>query len=158
MERRKIQIGTLDDAVRDAEQLLINGYRSVGNWNLAQTLGHCNDWLRFPMDGYPPANFLMRGFLTLARLTVGKSMYRKIVRERAFKTGSPTMPETVKKPDFQQDAESLQAFKKTVERFKAFSGQPHASPLFGALTLDQHRELQLVHLQHHLSFLIPGRG
>jgi hypothetical protein len=155
MERRKLQLGNLDEAVEEAEQLLAKGYRSTGNWNLAQTLGHCSDWLRFPMDGYPRAKFPVNFLLAIARWTIGKSASRKLLRDRTFPPGRPTMSETVKQPLATQDATALKDFKQTVERFKSFTGQPQASPLFGALTYDQHLELQLIHIQHHLSFLIP---
>jgi hypothetical protein len=152
---RKLELKSLDEAVLEAERLLNGGYRSAGNWNLAQTLGHCSDWLRFPIDGYPRSGFPVNLILTILRWTIGKSSYHKIMRDRGFKAGSPTMPETVKKPDAKQDAEALREFDEVVKRFQSFSGEPHPSPLFGKLSLEQMRDLQVIHLQHHLSFLLP---
>jgi hypothetical protein len=152
---RKLELQNLDDAVAEANALMLGGYRQVGNWNLSQILGHCSDWMRFPMEGYPSAKFPIGWILALIRLTMGKALYRKTIREKGFKSGNPTVPATVKPKDAKQDAEALREFAEVVERFKNFRGQPHPSPLFGPLTYDQHRELQVVHVQHHLRYLLP---
>ncbi len=155
MERRHLDIRTLDDAVRDARQLLQSGYDQTGQWNLSQVLGHCNDWLRFPLDGYPRANFPINALLWMAKVTLGSGLRKKILRERAFQAGSATMPQTVKSPHHAQDLAALEQLERTVERFKSHRGSLHPSPLFGKMTYEEHRELQVIHLQHHLSFLVP---
>jgi hypothetical protein len=153
---RELELKSLDEAVAEAARLLDQGYRQVGNWNLAQILGHCSDWLRFPMDGYPPAKFPMSLILGFVRLTMGKALYRKVIRHKGFKPGSPTMPTTIKSKDSKRDADAFEDFVSVVQRFKDFRGTLHPSPLFGQLTYDQHQELQIIHLRHHLRFLVPA--
>lgn len=155
MERRQLEFKTLDDAVSEARQLLHSGYEQAGRWNLSQVLGHCDDWLRFPLDGYPRPIFPVNFILWLAKITLGVGMRKKILRERAFRAGSATMPETVKQPNLVDDAAALEQFERTVERFKSHRGSLHPSPLFGKMTYEEHRELQVIHLQHHLGFLVP---
>ncbi len=155
MERRRLEFTTLDDAVRDARALLHSGYEQVGQWDLAQVLGHCQDWLRFPLDGYPRPIFPINLLLWLAKVTVGAGMRKKIIEARAFKARTATMPETVKQPNIVSDAEAVEQLERTVERFKSHRGALHASPLFGKMSYEEHRELQVIHLQHHLSFLVP---
>jgi hypothetical protein len=155
MERRRLNFQTLDDAVQDARVLLQGGYDQAGQWNLAQVLGHCQDWLRFPLDGYPRPFFPIRLLLWLAKITVGTGMRKKILLERSFKAGTATLPETVKQPNQIEDAQALEQLERTVERFKRHRGPLHPSPLFGKMTYEEHRELQVIHLQHHLSFLVP---
>lgn len=153
---RKLELTSLDDAVAEANRLMTAGYRQTGNWDLAQTLGHCTDWLRFPLEGYPHVRFPMNMIFAFVRLTMGKAFYRKVLRERGFKSGSPTFPTTVKPKNNESDAEAVRKFTAAIEEFKSFQGQLHPSPLFGALTYEQQRELQLIHLQHHLQNLIPN--
>ncbi len=153
--KRELTFSSLEDAVFDASRLLTDGYRQAGKWNLAQVLGHCTDWLGFPIRGYPPSPLPIRGLLWMMKVTMGRSMFNKIVRERRFAPGSPTLPATVKHASPEEDAAALESFKKTVREFQDFRGQPFPSPLFGRLTLEEHRELQIIHLQHHLSHLVP---
>jgi hypothetical protein len=68
------------------------------------------------------------------------------------------MPETVKAPDAATDAEAVQKFAETVERFRRHGGALHPSPLFGTMTREEHARLQAIHAAHHLGFLIPKTG
>lgn len=154
--KRKLEFTRLDDAVNEANRLLTCGYHQTGNWDLAQTLTHCADWLRFPLEGYPEAKFPMNMIFAFVRMTMGKAFYRKVLRERGFKAGSPTFPATVKEKHAKSDADALREFSEVIEQFKSFRGQPHLSPLFGNLSYEEHLEIQLIHLQHHLRNLIPN--
>lgn len=152
---RKLEFKSLQDAVDEASRLMQGGYRQVGNWNLAQILGHCSDWMRFPMDGYPPSKFPLSLIFGMVRVTCGKAMYRKVIREQGFKPGGPTMPATVKSKDTASDREAFEEFVSVVQRFQKLGDPLHPSPLFGKLTYEEHQQLQIVHLQHHLRFLNP---
>lgn len=158
INRRNLSFTCLQDAVNEAQFLLNGGYQQTGNWNLAQVLGHCNDWLSFPMDGYPPPPLLLSPVIWLARHILGNSMRRKILLSGKMQSGAPTMPKTVKKPNFSDDARMVQLFADTVKRFEQFTGRLHASPLFGTMTNEEHKRLQIIHLQHHLSFLVPKQN
>lgn len=155
---RTVKFGSLADAVADAESLLRGGYEQFGQWNLAQVLGHCSDWLRFPIEGYPRVAFPLQMILGLVRMTWGPSLRRKVVREGGFKPGSATMSETVKAADATTDEAALVAFAAAVEQFERHRGPLHASPLFGAMTHEEHRQLQIIHVQHHLRHLRPASG
>lgn len=157
VSRRELEFDSLDDAVSEAKRLLADGYLPAGNWNLAQVLGHCSDWLSFPMDGYPRAALPIRVMLWMMKISFGKSLRAKILKTRQMKSGGPTMPATVKKVDELADAAAVGQFAKQVERFKRFQGPLHASPLFGKMSRQEMQELQIIHLQHHLSFLVPKR-
>jgi hypothetical protein len=153
--RRKLNFTCLNDAVTDARRLQQSGYTASGNWNLAQVVGHCSQWLSFPMDGYPKSPLPIRAILWLARCTFGKSFRKKILQAGRMKAGAPTMPSTVRPANFATEAATIEELAKQVQRFEDFNGQLHESPLFGKMSKDEHRRLQLIHLQHHLSFLIP---
>lgn len=155
--RRQLSFDTLDAAVADARGLLVSGYRSAGKWDLAQVCGHCADWLRFPVEGYPRGPLPIRAMLWLMKVTVGKTARHKILRERRFKTGTPTMPATVKPRGAIDDAAGVDELARAVDQFQRHSGPYHSSPLFGNMTRAEHEQLQRIHLAHHLSFLLPKR-
>ena len=151
-ERRKLAFAALADVVADAEMLLAKGYDRAGNWDLAQVCGHLADWMRFPMDGFPKLPLLLRPVFAAVRVTIGKKIRNKIIAE-GFSAGSRTMPQTVPPPG--NDAVAVAKLKETAERFQAFTGPIHPSPLFGAMDKDEALRLQLRHCEHHLGFLVP---
>ncbi len=154
-QRREVSYSNLREAVEDARHLLSTGYSQVGNWNLSQTLAHCTDWLRFPMDGFPKPALPIRFILWLTKIVAGKRMREKILRSGRMKAGQPTLPSTLHVANSTSDAKSVDDFEEAVERFEKFNGQLHESPLFGRMTKDEVNRLHLIHLQHHLSFLLP---
>jgi hypothetical protein len=153
--RRVLRFDSLEDAVKDADYLLVAGYRQLGKWSLGQSLTHLTQWLTFPVDGFPDQPLLARGVLWIARHTVGKRLLNKILRTGEMELGSPTMPITVPKPGI-DDREAFQGFVRAVNRFVEHQGDYFPSPLFGSLTHEQANQLQCIHCQHHLSFLIPA--
>jgi len=155
---RTLKFQSLAEAVADAEALLQGGYEQCGQWNLAQVLGHCSDWLRFPVEGYPRVGFPVNLILGTVRWIWGPSLRGKVVREGGFKAGSATMPVTVKAADATTDQAAWVAFAAAVDQFERHRGPLHASPLFGAMTHEEHRQLQIIHVQHHLSHLRPLSG
>jgi hypothetical protein len=152
--RRPLRFDTLADAVRDAESLLANGYDKVGNWSLGQCCGHLANWLSYPIDGFPKIPLLLRPVMWVMQKTIGRPRYEQYVREQAFPTGGPTIPQSVPAPDT-DDADGVAKLKAAAERYEAHTGPVHPSPLFGPLTKDEARKIQLVHCAHHLSFLAP---
>ncbi len=152
-ERRKLTFATLDDVVRDAENLLAKGYDKAGKWDLAQVCSHLAEWMRFPMEGFPKMPLFLRPLFWLFRNTVGKAKRLKYVAE-GMPSGKPTMPQTVSQPGGDA-AVAVAKLKEVAERFAAYTGPIHPSPLFGAMTKDEALQLQLRHCEHHLSFLIP---
>lgn len=153
-ERRTLTFATLNDAVADAEMLLAVGYEKAGNWDLAQVCGHLSEWLRFPIDGFPKVPLLLRPVLALVRATIGRNLRAKVLAN-GFEPGTRTLPQTVFATGNSKDAAAVAKLKETAERFEAHAGPIHPSPLFGRVTKDEARALQLKHLAHHLSFLVP---
>jgi hypothetical protein len=153
VERRRLSFATLDDVAADAENLLAKGYDKAGNWDLAQVAGHVAEWMRYPIEGFPKPPLFVRPLLWLMKATAGKKMRDRILAE-GFSPGGPTMPATVPPPGGNA-AEAVARLRSVVERFKAYTGAVHPSPLFGAMTKETALALQLKHAAHHLSFLIP---
>lgn len=152
-ERRKLTFATLDDVVRDAENLLAKGYDGAGNWDLAQVCLHLVEWFRAPLDGAPRMPLLLRPAFWIVRHTIGPAMRRKYV-VRGLPSGTPAVRETTFPPG-EDAATAVAKLKDVAERFKAHTGPIHPSPVFGAMTKDEALQIQLKHCEHHLSFLIP---
>jgi len=152
-ERRKLTFASLDEVVADAENLLAKGYDKAGNWDLAQVCNHLAEWLRFPVEGFPRMPLPVRAAFWLLRKTLGKAMFRQYTT-KGMPTGKPTLTQTVTQPGG-DEAAAVAKLKESAERFKAYTGEIHPSPVFGAMTKDEATKLQLVHCAHHLSFLVP---
>jgi hypothetical protein len=151
-QRRHLKFTRLGEAVADAQSLHAGGYERLGNWDLAQTCDHLTQWMIYPLDGYPKAPLPIRLMLAAMRVTIGRVIFRQVVKTGTMRPGSPTMPETVFEPGRDESA-AVERFRRAVERFESHAGPLHPSPLFGNLTRNDAMQLQLVHCAHHLSFL-----
>ena len=154
IERRKLVFNDLSDAVNDARMLLSKGYVSLGKWNLSQICNHVNEWVHFPMDGYPKAPLWMRPIFWLLKSTIMPGKLKKYLADKSFPAGKPTLSQTVFGPNHSSDEDALRKLTATIERFRNHRGELHASPLFGKMDRATHLNLQLLHAAHHLSFLI----
>jgi hypothetical protein len=155
--RRELKFDQLEEIYQDAERLLEGGYASVGDWNLAQVCGHVQQWMSFPMDGFPKPGFPINGMMWVMKILVGRSMLKKVLAEGKMKAKAPTMPSTVPSADG-DDAVAVQRLRETVERLIGWKDDYYASPLFGPMDRETVVRLQLIHAAHHLSFLIPNEG
>lgn len=152
--RRQLQFANLDEVISEIENLHTHGYDRAGNWDLGQVIGHLIEWMRFPMDGFPPQGVVIRSLMLVLRTLVGRAQLRKVLQTRTLPTGGPTVRETI--PVAGNNAsELLESMKSLVARVKAHDGKIHPSPFFGAMTRDEWIQLNLIHCAHHLSFLVP---
>lgn len=147
------KLSSLEEVVERLEKLHREGYRSLGKWNLAQTCEHLSDWMGYMLDGYPTAPIPVRTLLWVMRVTVGKSLLRKILATGTMSAGGPTLQQTVHPSEGLEDEVSLSRFRNMAKRFQSHTGPYHSSPIFGNLSAEQGRDLQLVHCTHHLNFL-----
>ena len=154
--QRILVFKSLDEIVGDAERLLNQGYRSTGNWNLAQVCGHCGNWMSYPMDGFPRPFFLIGMVLWLMKVTIGKRQLRKILSSGKMASGQPTMPASVPTPDAASDQAAVAKLGETIAKFKKHDQPWHPSPLFGDMDTETLTQLQLIHVAHHFSFLLPA--
>ncbi len=154
-QRRFVSFDNWDEVLDELHRLQTGGYQAVGKWNLAQICKHLNDWLSFPMDGFPVAPLPMRWMLMVLRVGFGKRLLRGILEKGRMASGGPTMNNTVYPSDSATDADAVRQLEDTIRRFDNFRGNIHPSPVFGAMDKATAARLQLVHMAHHLSFLIP---
>jgi hypothetical protein len=152
MARRELTFETLDQAVADAEMLLTTGYEKTGKWDLSQVCQHMTDWLSYPIDGFPKPPIPIAAMLWVIKKTVGRKKLESYLATQSFPAGKPTMPQTVHSTT--NDADAVAKLKIAALRFDKHGGPIAPSPLFGEMTKDEAVRLQLVHLAHHLSFLV----
>jgi hypothetical protein len=152
--RRTLHLDSLDDVRADLDGLLAHGYDRAGNWDLAQTCGHLTEWLRYPMDGYPTPPWFARPVLWLLRHTVIPGQVRKVLATGTLPDGGPTMKQTIPPPGG-DEAQAVAHLKATIDRWQSHTGPLHASPLFGSMSRADWNRLQLIHIRHHLRFLVP---
>jgi hypothetical protein len=155
MQRRAVSFQNLDELIQDVQTLHAAGYTSVGNWDLSQACGHLNEWMRYPMDGFPQAPWPMRLLMATLRNTIAPRMMRKVLAESAMKPGNPTIPSTVPAKGG-DEANAVDKLCETARRLADHPGPFHASPMFGDLDRESLVKLQLIHCAHHLSFLVPN--
>ena len=153
--RRELKFESLDDVVAEAQRLLENGYQARGNWSLGQTCFHLKEWARFPMDGFPTPPWFMRAIFGSMKWLGLIARMKQSILESGFKPGTPTAPDTVPTRDAVANAEGVQQLAEVIERMKSFSGNLHASPLFGDMDRETHIRVTLLHAEHHLGFLWP---
>jgi hypothetical protein len=153
-QRRSVAFENLDEVWKDVMTLLADGYSASGNWNLAQVCAHLNDWMRFPMDGYPKPPAPIRAILWVMKVTIGRKQLNGILND-GFRPKTPTMPQTVHATGEETDAAAAEQFLETINRFRNYDGPIATSPVFGKLTAEEALNLQLRHCAHHLSFLTP---
>ena len=144
------------DEVRSDLDALLGGYEVGGKWNLAQIALHLNDWLKFPMEGFPQSPAPMRLLLSVIRSSVGRRQLRKILTTGQMPRGSPTLPATVYRAASQeQDIAAVSQLKQTIGRFEEFDGPIAPSPVFGEMDKTTAEKLQLLHFANHLRWLRP---
>ena len=68
-----------------------------------------------------------------------------------------TVPGTVPAPGVNESG-TIDDLRRTVQRFRAYRGPIHPSPVFGAMSIEQATQLQVIHGAHHLGFLHPNDG
>jgi hypothetical protein len=135
--------------------LLAKGYHSTGKWNLAQVCNHINEWIRFPVDGYPKVPMYCRPIFWALRSTIMPGKLKQYIADKSFPAGKPTMQQTVFAPNYTTDQEAVNKLAATIRRMDNYRGSLHPSPLFGAMDREKHLGLQLIHSAHHLGFLVP---
>jgi hypothetical protein len=152
LSRRPLDFTNLAAVLTDVEALHAGGYRTAGNWDLAQCCGHLAGWVSFPVVGFP-----IKPFPWLVRVTVGRFLAGQVLKTRRFPAGGWTVKETVPAAGG-DEAAAVERLRRSVAAFESHAGEYLPSPLFGKLSPAEWRQFHLIHCAHHLSFLLPGGG
>ena len=153
-QRRKLRFETIDDALAEAERLVVTEREGqlllAGNWPLGLTLGHLATWANFAFDGYPPEVRAPAPVRMILRLMRGRILSKGMmpgVRIRGIPDGTlglePRAPE-----------EGLAELRQAFERLRTRAPRID-NPAFGRLTHEQWVQLNLRHAELHLGNLVP---
>jgi hypothetical protein len=148
--RRTLHFDSIEDIVRDAEQIVGQPHRTLGNWSAAQIIEHIAKTMTGAVDGVqgrPP--FYIRWFAPLMKNGV------------LNKPMSPgfTLPKQLH-ADFMpaNDAEEQKALENLRSAFERYKAAASLKPnvIFGRFTREEWDKLQKRHSEMHLSFIVPA--
>ena len=145
-EYRKVRYADERAAVADLDRLR-KGYRQLGNWTLPMVARHVATVMSSGMK--PPADPVA---------TAEQSAMKKAFVDKILQTGNPPKGFTPP-PQYMPPADCSDTdVDRLIKALQKIAAYPH--PLvdmgpFGPVTIADYRNLQLVHLAHHLGFLIP---
>lgn len=133
--------------VCDELRRLARGHQRHGTWSLPQTCLHLSFYYRGSLDGF--------GFRLpwLVRKLIGRPLLKRVLKRRTMKYGGQTVPKSVP-PD---DADAPGAVDEALALLARLEQATHLhpSPIFDALSVDEWRQLHLIHSAHHLCLFVP---
>lgn len=147
--RRTLKFESLDDLLRDAEQVSSRPARTLGNWSVAQIVDHLGKALQISFNG-PQVCAPWHVRLILAPL----------IRPTMLSKGMPagfSLPTRMTSflPEVDPDLETvLQKLGMWLDRLKK-EAPTFKHPAFGALSHADWIRLHLRHGELHLSFIVP---
>ena len=154
IQRRRLRFETIDEAIAEAERLVVAEREGrldrAGNWTLGQALGHLATWANFALDGYPPE----------VRTPLAVRMILKVMRNRILTQGMMAGVKVGKVPggtvgtEPLDPDEGLRRLRAALERLRA-TAPTIDNPAFGRLTHEQWIQLNLRHAELHLGNLVP---
>lgn len=150
MARRSLDFQNTDELIQDIEHLRQVGYQKLGNWSLTQICEHLEKVTRGGMDGF---DFK---FPWIIRATIGRYFVSKMLRTRKVPSlSAPKVFLPKPAPAEGEDDSVIDRCLATSRRMKDFAGPFLPYPLATGVTLEDWRQIMLVHGAHHLSFLVP---
>ncbi|MEN1679433.1 MAG: DUF1569 domain-containing protein [Planctomycetota bacterium] len=149
--RRKLRWERLDETVADAaalaEAAAENRLTQLGNWTLGQACAHVAYWAERPFEGYPDSvnpPWFMKLFMRLGK---------PLLFAKGMPTGMrlPGVPGGTLGQDNMPPGEAVERLRAAFAKIDA-DCPPDPNPLFGPMSHDQWRKLNLRHAELHLSF------
>lgn len=145
--RRTLSFNNLDEVMPDVERLL-EGHTTVGTWTLAQICRHLATVMRRVVD--LPASTPQD-----PSLWVGEERKRQVLESGTIPEGLPGPPEVLPVETL-GEREEAEGLRQAIAHYKASSGPVIAHRFFGPLSKPEWDRLQLIHVAHHLSFVVPA--
>jgi len=146
MEKRELTFESYGDVAQEIESLEKSGYQIRGSWTLGQTCAHLDYYYRGSLDGFDHM------FPWIVRFLFGKPALWWYLRV-SDREGNPTAPQSVPMKNT-DEKRAIAGIKESLRRL-ATAERLHPSGIFGALSLEQWKNLHLKHAAHHLGFLAP---
>ena len=149
--RRVIRFTSLDDILKDAQQLANGRARPLGNWSLGQATGHLARAMTMSLDG----TTLGRAPLPIRVLL--RYVFKKRILTKGMRPGfnlKGKFAEYIIPEATCSTEQGLGQLRDGIARLKR-EPQRHPHPAFGPLTREEWDQLHLRHAELHLSFFVP---
>ncbi len=153
IERRRLIFKTLEEAVEDAENLMLHGYLKTGNWDLSQCCQHLSRVMQYPLDGFPHFPLPMRMAMFGLRYLVVPTLLKRMLESEVWPSRIPTDKSSVPTASG-EDSHRVAEFRVVVDRLLNFDGPLKPSPLLGPLDKSTLIRIHRIHAAHHLGFLV----
>ena len=150
-ERRYLDLRSLDDVIAEVQRLRDGGYTALGKWNLSQMGDHLSETIRVGIDGDEKR-------LPWILRKVAWHVLARARRTRRMLNGAPTVPRLIPEPLEADDPAKIDNLIAALEEARDFPGPLPPYVLCDGLSLEQWKDLMVVHSQHHLGFLIPNEA
>lgn len=144
--KRDLHYKTTEDVLLDVERLK-RGNRKLGNWTLAQACWHLNEIMKYLMAPGPHAETTREQLQAQARLEIMLTT-GQMPRKRIEAPPAVVPPPTAGERD-------VNDFMKTLVVFMGHKNYA-THRIFGKLSDEDMRKLNLVHCAHHFSHFIPA--
>jgi len=145
--RRELKLNSFRDLEKELEKIeKAVGPKTTGIWSVYQILQHLTDMLHGSMHGFPKHQ------PKIVRMTVGKYMYKKIIKSGVMRQGYPNASAPAKREDAPIQP-AIQRLRSMITEFENYNGHTMMHPFFDRLNKDEWTKLHLIHFSLHLSFI-----
>ena len=145
--RRELKLNSFRDLEKEIEKIeKAVGLKTTGVWSVYQILQHLTDMLHGSMHGFPKHQ------PKIVRMTVGKYMYKKIIKSGMMRQGYPNASAPAKREDAPIQP-AIQRLRSMITEFENFNGHMAMHPFFDRLNKEEWTNLHLIHFSLHLSFI-----
>ncbi len=145
--RRELKLNSFRDLEQEIEKIeKAVGLKTTGVWSVYQILQHLTDMLHGSMHGFPKHQ------PKIVRMTVGKYMYKKIIKSGMMRQGYPNASAPAKREDAPIQP-AIQRLRSMITEFENFNGHMAMHPFFDRLNKEEWTNLHLIHFSLHLSFI-----
>jgi hypothetical protein len=145
-DRRDLNFNNADEVIADVKNLRKGWKPTTGQWTLPQICWHLDVAMRGGMTPNPGASDTPEQSAMKPRLVA-------VLQSGKVPTGVKAPERATPPADVGEVA--IDAFLATLEKFKTYPGPFGPHRLFGVVTDDQMRRLQMIHCAHHLTYLNP---
>ena len=150
-ERRRLRFESFDQARAEVARLQAQPYDRCGNWDLYQMCDHVADAMERCIS---PGGFgfgMPRPIQTVARTTV----LPLVLWTGRIPAGTKVPEHRIPNP-VGDGERSVARFDQSARQFESHTGSFAPHPFFGRLTGEKWRRVHLIHIAHHLGYLVPA--
>ena len=145
--RREIKLNSFGDLLSELGKIeKARELKTTGVWSVYQILQHMTDLLHGSIHGYH------HHMPKIVRMTVGKYIFKKIMKTGVMKPGHKNPNAPTKREDA-PILPAIQRLRSIISEYENYTGRMAMHPVFDKLTKEEWTKLHLIHFAMHLSFI-----